>query len=144
MMSSDLPRASRTAEAIRAVTGIPVELDPDLQERNYGDVRGLPYAEVAADILASDYEPPGGERWADFHTRVERMWSRITCCASEGHLAVVTHGLVCYSLALRHLQLPAGAEAPLRWGNTSVTVIDPQHPWIVRLLNCTAHLSDPR
>jgi probable phosphoglycerate mutase len=144
ILSSDLARASMTAEAIRAATGIPIELDPDLQERNYGDVRGLSYAEVGADILALDYDPPGGERWAEFHARVERMWSRIASRASDGtgNLAVVTHGLVCYSLALRLVQLPPGTDAPLRWGNTSVTIIDPRHPWIVRLLNCTAHLSD--
>ena len=145
ILSSDLTRASMTAEAIRAVTGLPVELDPDLQERNYGDVRGLPYAEVGADILALDYDPPGGERWSEFHARVERGWRRIASRpTSDGHLAVVTHGLVCYSLALRHLQLPRGTEAPLRWGNTSVTIIDVQPPWAVRLLNCTAHLSDER
>jgi probable phosphoglycerate mutase len=142
IVSSDLTRAAMTAEAIRAVTGVPIGLDPDLQERNYGDVRGLPYAEVAADILAPDYEPPGGERWAEFHIRVERAWSRIAPRAGDGNgnLAVVTHGLVCYSLARHHLQLPAGTEAPLRWGNTSVTIIDIQPPWPVRLLNCTAHL----
>jgi probable phosphoglycerate mutase len=144
IVSSDLTRAAMTAEAIRTVTGLPIELDPDLQERNYGDVRGLPYAEVAADILAPDYEPPGGESWSDFHARVERAWSTITLHASDGdgHLAIVTHGLVCYSLARHHLQLPAATEAPLRWRNTSVTIIDIHPPWPVRLLNCTAHL-DP-
>jgi probable phosphoglycerate mutase len=133
-----------TAEAIRGVTGIAVELEPDLQERNYGDVRGLPYADVAGDILEQSYEPPGGERWEDFHARVERAWTRVGACAdgSNRHLAVVTHGLVCYSLALRHLKLPDGVDAPLRWGNTSVTIIDPRRPWTVHLLNCIAHLRE--
>lgn len=142
ILSSDLARALMTAEAIRAVTRRPIELDPDLQERNYGDVRGLPYAEVGGDILAPDYEPPGGERWADFHARVERMWMRVAPLATAGNLAIVTHGLVCYSLASRHLRLPDGTEAPIRWGNTSVTLIDVEPPWMVRLLNCTAHLRD--
>jgi len=144
ILSSDLARASMTAAAIRSATGVSVELDPDLQERNYGEVRGKPYTEVAADILALDYEPPGGERWEDFHARVERAWTRIGACAAagDGNLAVVTHGLVCYSLALRHLLLPDGSNAPLRWGNTSVTIIDAGRPWAVHLLNCTRHLND--
>lgn len=142
ILSSDLIRASMTAEAIRTVTGLPIELDAELQERNYGDVRGLPYAEVGADILAPDYDPPGGERWTDFHARVEHAWTRVAPLGRSGNVAVVTHGLVCYSLALRHLQLPAGTQAPIRWGNTSVTTIDVEPPWIVRLLNCTAHLRD--
>jgi broad specificity phosphatase PhoE len=91
IVSSDLTRAAMTAEAIRTVTGRPVELDPDLQERNYGDVRGLPYAEVAADILAPDYEPPGGESWSDFHARVERAAELMTLrarAAARAHNAL--------------------------------------------------------
>jgi broad specificity phosphatase PhoE len=56
------------------------------------------------------------------------------------HLAVVTHGLVCRSLAARHLLLPEGAVVPERWENTAVTVVDVPAPWRVRRLNCIAHL----
>src|SRR5262249_32633944 len=42
--SSDLVRAVETAETLAAATGAPVELDPELAERSYGDVRGWPYA----------------------------------------------------------------------------------------------------
>lgn len=141
--SSDLARAIMTAEHLQAVTGAPIRLDPDLQERNYGDVRGRSYASLAADILAPDFEPPGGERWDTFHTRVDTMWARITeaLAGLEGNLAIVTHGLVCYSLALRHLQLPPDlAAAPLRWSNASVTIVEAHPPWPVRVLNCTAHI----
>jgi broad specificity phosphatase PhoE len=63
--------------------------------------------------------------------------------ATGGHLAVVTHGLVCRSLAARHLILPDGAAVPVRWENTSLTIVDRPAPWRVRLLNCIAHLDDP-
>jgi broad specificity phosphatase PhoE len=142
ILSSDQPRAAMTAERLQSATGARLRLEPLLQERNYGDIRGRAYAEIGADILGPDYEPPGGERWADFHARVDLAWIEITRAAARagGGLAVVTHGLVCGSLALRHLRLPDGVVPPQRWGNTSLTIVDAQPPWNVRLLNCTAHL----
>ncbi len=144
ILSSDLPRALMTAERLRDATGAELRLEPRLQERNYGDIRGRAYAEIGADILGPDYEPPGGERWADFHARVDEVWRDITRLAADdtGGLALVTHGLVCVSLALRHLRLPEGAPVPRHWGNTSLTVIAAEPPWAVRVLNCTAHLDD--
>lgn len=143
VLSSHLARARMTAETLLAETGAPLEIDPDLQERNYGDIRGTPYAELEVDIFGPDYAPPGGETWSVFHDRVDAAWRRATETAARtaGNLAIVTHGLVCRSLAERHLKL-AGEDqpAPTRWGNTSVTVIDAAPPWRVRLLNCTAHL----
>lgn len=145
ILTSDLARARMTAERVHAASGAPVTFDAGLQERNYGDVRGRTYAELGVDILAPDYEPPGGERWADFHARVDAVWERVveTAAATDGNLAVVTHGLVCYSLALRRLRLPAGSAPPVRWANASLTVIDPTPPWEVRVLNCSAHLDGP-
>jgi len=144
ILSSDLPRALMTADRLRHATGADLLLEPRLQERNYGDIRGRAYADIGADILGPDYEPPGGERWGDFHARVDAMWNDITKidCPMAGGLAIVTHGLVCFSLALRHLRLPAGVAVPRHWGNTSLTVIEGEPPWAVRLLNCTAHLDD--
>lgn len=144
ILSSDLRRAVMTAERIQARTGAPITFDPGLQERNYGDVRGQAYATLGVDILAPDYEPPGGERWEDFHARVDAVWERVAAAAAvtDGNLAVVTHGLVCYSLALRHLQLASSDDLLVRWHNASVTVIDDQPPWAVRVLNCIAHLND--
>jgi broad specificity phosphatase PhoE len=138
--TSDLARALETAEALRAVTGAPVDVDPDLAERNFGDVRGTPYAELEADIFGPGYEPPGGETWAAFHARVDAAWSRVlrAAAATHGHLAVVTHGLVCEALLQRHL---GGADAdPGRWANTAVTIVEP--PATLRLLACAIHLDD--
>ena len=144
IVSSDLRRAVMTAERVQAFTGAPITLDAGLQERNFGDLRGRAYADLGLDLFAADYDPPGGEPWERFHTRVDTVWKRIVAASAstDGNLAVVTHGLVCYSLALRCLQLPPGESAALRWHNTSVTVVDGAAPWMVQLLNCTAHLDD--
>jgi len=126
------------------VTGLPIRHDPLLRERNFGDIRGTPYAELGFDMFAPGYAPPNGETWEVFHARVDRAWAlvRERVAAVDGHLAVVTHGLVCRSLAARHLTLPDGREAPERWENTALTIVDDRAPWRVRLLNCIAHLDD--
>ena len=145
ILSSDFSRAVTTAEHLRRVTGAPISLSPLLQERSFGDLRGTPYAELGFDMFAPDYAPPNGETWEVFHERVDRAWLLVQKAAATagGHLAVVTHGLVCRSLAARHLILPDRQEVPVRWENTALTVIDHPAPRRVRLLNCTAHLDDP-
>jgi probable phosphoglycerate mutase len=142
IVASDLARATMTAEHLRRATGAPLELDPLLQERNFGEIRGTPYARLDFDPFAPDYAPPGGESWEIFHARVDRAWDviRAWAAATDGRLAVVTHGLVCRSLAARHVVLAAGCVVPERWENASLTIIDGSAPWRVRLLNCVAHL----
>jgi probable phosphoglycerate mutase len=142
IVSSDLRRAAMTAECIGASTSASVVHWQELQERNFGEIRGVAYADLGFELLAPDYQPPGGECWQAFHDRVASVWPRVVelASATAGNLAVVTHGLVCHSLALRHLRLPPDAAAPRSWGNASLTVVAAVSPWEVSLLNCTAHL----
>jgi probable phosphoglycerate mutase len=144
ILSSDLARAATTARVLQQATGAPLSFDPLLHERNFGDIRGTAYADLGFDMFEPDYAPPNGETWPVFHARVDRAWETIRALAetTDGNVAVVTHGLVCRSLARRHLALPAGAEVPERWENTSVTIVECPAPWRVRLLNCIAHLED--
>lgn len=142
ILSSDYARAEMTARALERATDAPLSIHRELRERNYGDLRGRPYTEVGQYILMEGYEPPNGEAWGVFHARVDRAWERVRSVipVRRGSIAVVTHGLVCRSLVANHLSLPPGAEAPLRFGNTSVTVLDSEPPWRVQLLACCAHL----
>jgi probable phosphoglycerate mutase len=144
IVSSDLARAATTAERVWRATGAPLVFDPLLQERNFGDLRGIAYHDLGLDMFAEGYEPPNGESWPVFHARVDRAWAAVQAlaAATDGSLAVVTHGLVCRSLAARHLRLPDGAIAPERWENTSLTIVECPAPWRVQLLNCVAHLDD--
>ncbi len=144
ILSSDFARAAGTAEALRRALRVPLTFEPLLQERNFGDLRGTPYADLGLDMFAPGYAPPNGETWEVFHRRVDRAWARVleVAAASRGHLAVVTHGLVCRSLAENHLVLAAGDVVPLKWENTSLTVCEGPSPWRVGLLNCVAHLDD--
>jgi probable phosphoglycerate mutase len=146
LLSSDLRRAVMTAERVAARTGVPLELEPLLQERNFGDIRGTAYAALDFDIFGPDYAPPGGESWDAFHDRAACAWERVRVAAAEtpGTLAVITHGLVCRAFVERHCASdPALAPALQGWANASVTTIDAAAPWHVRVVNCTAHLGAP-
>jgi 2,3-bisphosphoglycerate-dependent phosphoglycerate mutase len=140
VLCSDLARARMTAEPLRA-RGFTIEETPLLQERNFGDLRGTPYAELTLDPFAPDYLPPGGEGVAVFHRRVAEAFALITVRRRglAGSLVVVTHGLVCRALVENHAAIAA---VPEHFDNAGVTLIDPEPPFTVRLANCTRHLDD--
>ena len=132
ILASDLARADMTARAVSDALGLAVESEPLLQERNFGDLRGTPYDQLEEDLFGPDFEPPGGETWQEFHARVDRVWERLSARALglDGHLAVVTHGLVLHSLLQRHLVLPGEVatdgedRGPGAIGNTSLTIVE--------------------
>ena len=142
VLASDYRRTRMTAEHICQATGAELTLEPLLRERHFGDLRGQSHAAIG-NLYAADLEPPNGESWPMFHARIDRAWDVIVdqLASTPGYLIVVTHGLVCYSLAARHLQLPAGQTAAMNFRNTSVTEVVPHAPWQVTRLNCIAHLS---
>jgi broad specificity phosphatase PhoE len=55
-----------TAAPLAARPGITIEESPLLQERNFGDLRGMPYAKLIEDPLGPDFVPPNGEDGRDF------------------------------------------------------------------------------
>lgn len=145
ILVSDFVRTLETAEAVGGRLGLTAEPEPLLRERDFGDLRGRPYASLDFDPFAPDYVPPQGESEAVFHSRVGRAWEAIRRAVHEtpGDLLVVSHGLFCRALVERHLALEPGVSLPARWENTSVTRVDAAPPWTVRELNCVAHLDDP-
>jgi len=142
IVSSDLPRALATAQAIAAATGLPVETTPLLQERNFGDLRGRSYDSIGFDPLTLQGAPPGGESVETFRQRVAQAFAHVVTlrAALAGHLAVVTHGLAIRTMLDAHLRLPSGAALPPHLGNTSITIVGAQPPHDVGLLDCTRHL----
>ncbi len=142
VVCSDLLRARMTAAPLAVRSGIAVEESHLLQERNFGDLRGVPYAELTENPFGPDFAPPNGEDWPAFHARAAEAFEFIVSTRRrvKGPLVVVTHGLVCRALVNRHARLPEGIVAPELFGNTSVTVLHEDEPHTVRLLNCTRHL----
>jgi probable phosphoglycerate mutase len=144
VLTSDYQRARTTAECVAQHTGANLIESTQLRERNFGEIRGKPYTDFGdLDIFALDYEPPGGESWEDFHTRVDIAWNEVTFHAQalSGDLAVVTHGLVLRSLLERRLDVSDHTlGTDLVVANTSVTIVDGDPPWHVVELASVEHL----
>ena len=146
VLTSDYLRARMTAESIRHETGAELLQIPMLRERNFGHIRGKCYDDFeGVDIFAEDYSPPGGESWEEFHQRVDRAWVIIQAHleATEGNLAVVTHGLVLRSLLDRLLDTSSQSlKDDLVLENTCVTEVQAAAPWRVVSLATTDHLDE--
>jgi 2,3-bisphosphoglycerate-dependent phosphoglycerate mutase len=143
ILCSDLLRARMTAQPLAACSGLTVEESPLLQERNFGDLRGMPYAALAEDPFGPDVVPPNGEDWPTFYARVAEAFAFIVRRrrSVNGTLVVITHHFVCGAVAERHMQVPEGVVVPERFDNTSVTVLHEDAPHRASLINCTRHLS---
>ena len=143
IVSSDLPRALRTAQAIAEATGAPIETTALLQERNFGDWRGQAYDDMGIDPLTTLETPPGGESVASFEARVARAFAHIVqrrAALREGQLAVVSHGLVVRAMLATHVRLADGMAAPTHMGNASLSIVGAAPPHAATLVNCTRHL----
>jgi probable phosphoglycerate mutase len=142
ILCSDLLRARMTAAPLAMRSGIAIEESPLLQERNFGDLRGMAYAAVPEDPFGPDVAPPNGEDWPTFHARVADAFALVVRRRREvdGILVVVTHGLVCHAMVERHARMPDGVVVPERFNNTSVSVLHNEAPHGIILVNCTRHL----
>ena len=137
-----MPRAIMTAEPLAALTRLPVVSSALLQERNFGELRGRAYDEIAFDPHDTDLQPPGGESWAEFLARIAQAFSQLVALRATlpGPLAVVTHGLVVGAILRVHARLPADVAMPERIANTSLSVLAAGAPHAASLVNCARHL----
>lgn len=101
IVSSDLVRASDTAAALGAVTGLEVTLDPGLRETDLGTWQGLTRAEVEercpgeaqAWLRGSQDRRGGGESMREVADRAVAVVEReLLALAERDTLVVVTHG----------------------------------------------------
>lgn len=142
IVSSDLPRALRTAEALSADCGLAITTSPLLRERNFGELRGLPYDTLGFDPLAMLAAPVGGESLAAFADRVAEAFAMLLAmsAALAGPLAVVTHGLVIRAILEAHAAWPGAVQPARRVANASLTIVTALPPHEVTLFGCTSHL----
>ena len=143
IVSSDLPRALQTAQAVARATGLALQTTALLHERNFGELRGQRYDSLDYDPLQAEHAPPGGESQSQFSARCTQAWAWVLAQQAllGGPLAVVTHGLVIREWLQRGpLSLPAGWALPQGIANTSLTVASTAAPHTVSLLDCSAHL----
>ncbi len=120
LLSSDLLRARRCAEALAEGHGIQATLSLALREMHFGDWEGLRWDEIQTRFPEqaqrwlqgfATFTPPHAEPYAHFTTRISRQvdeWLRDDSCTT---LAVVTHRGVLQFL----LQTYCGVDATAAW-----------------------------
>ena len=99
--SSDLSRAFDTAQAILAQRSIPHFIDQSLRERCYGEIQGMTYAQIEAELPDNhrawhsrdpDFQPKNGESLRQFYQRVEAGMLQIAKAHLGQTILVVAHG----------------------------------------------------
>ncbi len=111
VVSSPFRRARQTAEILAARVGVPIEIEPDLRERNYGALAGLPYETPRPEYDRSAYwawRPPDGESLDQVVERAGAALDRIVRTVGVDEAIVVSHGAVMLAL-WRHVTGAWGA-----------------------------------
>jgi broad specificity phosphatase PhoE len=151
--TSDLSRASETAEIISEQLELPVVLDPRLREYDFGVLNGIIwreteslYPEVWRSFQhGSDPVPiPGEEGRRAFRKRLATALTSIhDRHAQEGWVVVVTHGGALAAIMADLLGLEPGWPRPFWFDNASLSIVEyhSRGPVISRL-NDVCHLKN--
>ena len=100
LYSSDLARASETAEIVAAKLGLEVRLDPRLRERGFGSWEGLTMPEIEERFAESHRRWRGGEgpgaddaeTFEDFSARVNDFLADVLRLHPGDEVLVISHG----------------------------------------------------
>jgi broad specificity phosphatase PhoE len=143
LISSDMPRARQTAEAISHATGLAIRTDERLRERNFGALCGKPWDELGFEVSSLQAAPDGGESLTAFHDRVAQAWQAVLALRTtlSGPLVVVSHGLLIRAALQLHAHWPPGLTLPDRLRNTSYSLVAAVAPYSVLAVDRTDHLS---
>ncbi len=153
IVSSDLRRASDTAERIARRAGLPVTLDPALREISIGAWEGREVNAVRrehGELLARiETDPtgetayPDGESWTQFSGRVLGALVRWQGLYPDGDILWVAHGGVISALVVDALGLSMDRRRQIARGNTCLFefAYGPTFATLVRA-NDTCHLDD--
>jgi broad specificity phosphatase PhoE len=126
VLVSPLQRARRTCEL--AGLGARAQLEPRLQEWNYGEYEGLTSAQIRA--VRADWDVfrdgcPGGESPEQVTARIEQLLSALR--ALQGRVALFSHGHVLRALAMRWIELPIGAGMHFGLDAASLSLLGYEH-----------------
>lgn len=103
VVTSAYVRASETARVIAETLAVPLQVEPDLHEREVGAHRGRSYDSLAQ---APDYDairpwawqPEGGESYEEVQNRVAPIMDRIAAAHRQDDVVLVSHGGVMVTL----------------------------------------------
>ena len=150
VVTSPLLRCRQTAAAAAERLGLPVAVEPDLRETDFGAWDGLTFAEARergpADMDAwlgsPSAAPPGGESFAQVRDRVARARDRLLAAHRGRTVLLVSHVTPVKTLVL--LALGAPSEALYRMYLAPAALCEIAYyadgNASVRYVNATAHL----
>ncbi|MGI6036048.1 MAG: alpha-ribazole phosphatase [Limnochordia bacterium] len=147
--ASNLKRAQATAQIIAAHHELPVQVEPDLRERDFGSWEGFTFAEIeerfpeeAKQWLEDPLRTriPGAEDFAHLQMRVTRALERIHASHRGEEAAIITHGGCILAFLAHVLELGDDAILRIRVDNACLSIVDyyGQTP-VLSLLNDTCH-----
>ncbi len=151
VISSPLGRAKETAAAAAEALGVPLTVDDDLIETDFGTWEGLTFSEASARdpqlhaqwLSDTSVTPPEGESFDTVHHRVRRARNRIIAEYGDATVLVVSH--VTPIKTLLRLALDAGPSLLYRLhldlASLSIAEFYSDGPASVRLVNETSYLT---
>jgi len=149
--TSELRRASATAEIIASRHQTKVTICPELKEINFGQVEGLTFQEIshlypelarAWPTRDLTFQFPGGESVGDLNNRVVKFLKRLEKHAPEETILIVAHSGILRLLICHLLGIEPWHWRQLRTDLASLSILEtyPQGA-ILNLLNDVSHLS---
>jgi broad specificity phosphatase PhoE len=147
--SSDLQRASQTAQIVAGKHKLKPVLMAELRERNGGIFQGLTAAEIRSQFpealrvfQSQGNAPPEGESNFEVAERLKKVVDRMVEDHRGETVDIVSHGGALAVLLAYALGFPLGQRARLSvGGNTGLSIIDiDDHGPRVTLLNDVSHL----
>ncbi|MFG1928333.1 histidine phosphatase family protein [Cryptosporangium sp. NPDC048952] len=137
-LSSPLTRARRTAE----LADVPVELDGDLREVDYGEYEGITTPQIRErdpGWSVWTHPNPGGETVEQAGQRVDRVLDRARKALPQGHVVLFAHGHILRVLAARWLGLPASEGRLFALDTATLGVLGTEHDLpVIRRWNAPA------
>lgn len=148
--SSPLARAAKTAEAIGEAVRLPVQILPGINDFNFGQWEGRSLQEVAEATpelfrlwqthphLAAI---PGGEKLEALRARVVGAVERVAAEHPSETVVMVSHRMVCKSLACYMLGLDDSHLWRVELDTASISLFEKRRShWVTLLLNDCHHL----
>ncbi|MHB1000912.1 MAG: alpha-ribazole phosphatase [Armatimonadota bacterium] len=151
--SSDLQRASETAEIIAEKYTLHVQATPLLREVNYGEWEGLTEAAISSrypDIFAqwrvnaADTRIPGGETFREMLERSLSVFTRITEDYPDENVLIVAHKSVNRVILCHLLGMDINGYKRIGQENSCVNIVQRRKngDMVIQTINDRCHLRD--
>jgi len=126
--TSNLQRASKTAEIIRNTQSVQLDLIPNFREHTLGKMDGMKWSSEWDEMEKNEFEErilrEGGESFAHFENRIWDTFVKITVNHSiDENLLIITHGGCIRLIVMKILQATEEIFSNLSIDNCSITKI---------------------